>query len=128
MNDDKFFGSIIGLIADVIAFFLLFFGGGKEILWLCIIGFVVLAIGIMGAFSSTTNGLTNVLAIGLAMCAVHFFGEKLLSFGLGGDIYNWLIAGDGVFYFARLLAVCIIVSALVLVLSISNEFHNSRGN
>lgn len=111
-NENVIFGSLIGIIANIIAFVCCFFGGKNEITWLCILGIIVLVIGILIVFCDNTNGLINLLAIILVAIVAHFVGVEKL-----GTVYTWFFAPDatGLFYFTSLLLIPIFLSSIMLL-------------
>ena len=124
-KDNVVFGSIIGMIAFVIAGLLFYFGSGKETLWLCVVGFVILAVGILSALADTSNGLTVILTIVLVAGVLHFFGEKL---GTDHWFTKWVFEENlrTVFYVARLCIVGMIVSIIGMAVSINNARHSVK--
>lgn len=114
IKEDIHYGALIGLIGNIIAFLLLFFGGGKETLWLSVIGFIIAGISALIPLVNMSNGITNILiTIGVSL-VVHFGHEKFLSGAKVKDVILWVIGSGNidVFYVSRLLAVALVVSAV----------------
>lgn len=113
INDDIHYGALFGLIGNIIAFLLLFFGGGKETLWLSVIGFIVAGISALIPLVNMSNGITNILIIIGTSLLVHFGREKILSGAKVKDVILWVIGSGNIdaFYVSRLLAVVLVVSA-----------------
>lgn len=123
-NDNIRYGSLFGMFAAAGGAAALYFGGSQHILWLCIVGFVLAALGLLIAYTDTGNGIVATAVAGAAFC-LYFFGKDKLLTGKMYTFNSWSasiaawVAGEGVwdvFFIARILmiaATCVTVYLLI---------------